>query len=135
MPASAQNLSADLKRDVPLNITVAAQSKLAELLSDAGDEVQAVRVFVSGGGCSGVNYGMTYTDQITAQDHLIDGQGVKIVVDAVAFGYLMGAEIDFVNDSMNPSFVFRNTVNTTTKSSGGGGCGGGSSGGCGSCGG
>lgn len=134
MSASAQSFSAEMKRDVPLNITPAAQSKLAELLTEAGDEVQAVRVFVSGGGCSGVNYGMTYTDQITAQDHVIDGQGVKIAVDAVAFGYLMGAEIDFVNDSLNPSFVFRNTVDTTKKSGGGGGCGGGGCGG-GGCGG
>ncbi|MDH4133517.1 MAG: iron-sulfur cluster assembly accessory protein [Gammaproteobacteria bacterium] len=132
MSATAQNISAEQKRDVPLHVTPEAQSKLAELLAEAGDEVQAVRVFVSGGGCSGVSYGMTYTDQISAQDHVIDGQGIKIAVDAVAYGYLMGAEIDFVNDSMNPSFVFRNTVQTSTGG-GGGGCGGGGcgSGGCG----
>ncbi len=135
MSATAQSISTEMKRDVPLNITPAAQSKLAELMAEAGDEVQAVRVFVSGGGCSGVSYGMTYTDQISAQDHVIEGQSVKIAVDAVAFGYLMGAEIDFVDDNMNPSFVFRNTADTRKKSGGGGGCGGGSSGGCGSCGG
>ena len=114
----------------PLQITPAAQAKLSELLAEAGDEVNAIRVFVSGGGCSGMSYGMTFTDQTTQYDRVIETPGLKLVVDAVALGYLEGAEIDFTADSLNPSFVFRNAFQSI---GGGGGCGGGAcgSGGCG----
>lgn len=117
--------------DAPLKITPTAQAKLAELLGEAGDEVSAVRVFISGGGCSGVSYGMTFTDEITEQDRVIETPGVKVVLDAVALGYLQGAEIDFVTDSLNPAFVFRGAYQASGGGcgGGGGGCGGG---GCGS---
>lgn len=109
-----------------LNITAAAQGKLAELLAGAGDEVQAIRVFVAGGGCSGLGFGMTYADQVSETDHVIATEGCKVVVDAVALNYLAGAEVDFVTDGLNPSFVFRNA--SLPARTGGGGCG---SGGCG----
>ena len=104
-----------------LNITTSAQAKLAELLAGAGDEVQAIRVFVSGGGCSGMGYGMTYAEQINATDHVIDSEQCKVVIDAVALNFLGGAEIDFVTDGGNPSFVFRNAYQPARV--GGGGCG------------
>ena len=117
--------------DALLKISPTAQAKLAELLAEAGDEVSAIRVFVSGGGCSGVSYGMTYTDEVTEHDRVIEAPGVKVVLDAVALGYLQGAEIDFTTDSLNPAFVFRNAPQAKSSGGGcgGGGCGGG---GCGS---
>lgn len=120
--------------DALLKISPTAQVKLAELLAEAGDEVSAIRVFVSGGGCSGVSYGMTYTDEVTDQDRVIEAPGVKVVLDAMALGYLQGAEIDFTTDSLNPAFVFRNAYQAKSGGGcggGGGGCGGGG-GGCGS---
>jgi len=111
-----------------LSITESAQAKLAELLAGAGDEVQAIRVFVAGGGCSGMGYGMTYADQITEYDHVMGSEQCKVVVDSVALSYLGGAEIDFVTDGMSPSFVFRNAFQA---SGGGGGRCGGCGGGCG----
>jgi len=111
-----------------LNITTSAQAKLAELLAGAGDEVQAIRVFVAGGGCGGMGYGMTYAEQVTDYDHVIDSEQCKVVVDAVALNYLAGAEIDFVTDGLSPSFVFRNAFQA---SGGGGGRCGGCGGGCG----
>lgn len=114
-----------------LNVTPAALEKLAELLSSAGDDVQAIRVFVAGGGCSGMGYGMTYAEQITDYDHVIANERCKVVVDAVALNYLAGATIDFVTDGMNPSFVFRDAF----QASGGGGRCGGCGGGGGGCGG
>jgi len=104
-----------------LSLTTAAQGKLAELLAGAGDDVQAVRVFVAGGGCSGMGYGMTFADQITDYDHVIDTESCKVVVDAVAHNFLAGAEIDFVTDGLSPSFVFRNAYQPPRT--GGGGCG------------
>jgi len=115
-----------------LTLTELAQSKLAELMSDAGEEVVGVRVFVAGGGCSGMGYGMTFADRTSDYDHVVDHNGLKVIVDTVALNYLGGAEIDFSTDSMNPSFVFRNTFQSQTSSdtSGGGRCGG-CGGGCG----
>jgi iron-sulfur cluster insertion protein len=109
-----------------LHVTPSARSKLSELLSDAGDDVFAIRVFVAGGGCGGMSYGMTYADQTSDYDHVIEMPELKVVVDAVALNYLQNAEIDFTADSLNPAFVFRNAFQAPKV--GGGGCG---SGGCG----
>jgi iron-sulfur cluster insertion protein len=109
-----------------LQVTPAARSKLADLLSEAGDDAIAIRVFVAGGGCGGMSYGMTYAEQTTDYDRVIEMPGLKVVVDAVAHNYLQDAEIDFTADSLNPAFVFRNAFQA--PKAGGGGCG---SGGCG----
>lgn len=117
-----------------LNMTPVAQSKLTELMADAGEEVLGVRVFVAGGGCGGMGYGMTFADRVTDYDHIIDNHGMKVIVDTVALNYLSGAEIDFTADSSSPSFVFRNTYQAQpapAAESGGGRCGGCGSGGCG----
>ena len=57
-----------------------------------------LRVFVSGSGCSGVNFGMALENNIRDQDMTFDANGVKVVVDEVSIDYLRGAHIDFVND-------------------------------------
>lgn len=124
---SAQALRTEAPARPTLMVTDAALEKLAELLAGAGDDVQAIRVFVAGGGCSGMGYGMTYADQITEYDQIVAEERCKVVVDAVALNYLAGAEIDFVTDGLNPSFVFRNAFQSSQSSEGGrcGGCGGG----------
>lgn len=116
----------DTNTAASLQLTTAARAKLAELLAEAGDEATAIRVFVSGGGCGGMSYGMTYADQTTEYDQVIQSPELKVVVDAVALNFLRGAEIDFTADSGNPAFVFRNAFQAPKV--GGGGCG---SGGCG----
>lgn len=114
-----------------LNLTPSAQSKISELLTEAGDEVLGIRVFVAGGGCGGMGYGMTYADQVTGYDHVIEGSGYKVIIDAVALNFLSGAEIDFTADSHNPSFVFRNAYQAPRTGGGGCGAGGCGGGGCG----
>jgi len=126
MTALAQTERLESSAKTSLQITSSARTKLAELLAEAGDEASAIRVFVSGGGCGGMAYGMTYADQTTDYDHVIETPELKVVVDAVALNFLQGAEIDFTADSLNPAFVFRNAY--TAPKVGGGGCG---SGGCG----
>ena len=128
---TAQILQPEMPARPMLNVTDAALEKLAELLTSAGDDVQAIRVFVAGGGCSGMGYGMTYADQITEYDHVVADDRCKVVIDAVALNYLAGAEIDFVTDGLNPSFVFRNAFQSSQASGGGGGRCGGCGGGCG----
>jgi iron-sulfur cluster insertion protein len=126
MTVLAQTESMDVSSKSLLQITATARTKLAELLAEAGDEASAIRVFVSGGGCGGMAYGMTYADQSTDYDHVIETPELKVVVDAVALNFLHGAEIDFTADGPNPAFVFRNAYQA--PKTGGGGCG---SGGCG----
>ena len=94
--------------DEDVRLTSAAQAKMAELMGDLDDDIEAVRVFVSGGGCGGMTYGMTYTDTIHPYDKVMQGDGFKIMVDAVALSYLHGSDIDFVDNGVNASFVFNN---------------------------
>ncbi len=111
--------------EADVRVTGAAGAKLAELQGQAEDEVAAIRVFVSGGGCGGMTYGMTYTDRITPYDCVVSGQGFTLAVDAVALNYLRGCEIDFRSDTLNPSFVFNNVFQSVGGSGTCGGCGGG----------
>ena len=114
-----------------LAITASARGKLAGLIADADDDIRAIRIFVSGGGCSGMNYGMTFAEEEYGTDSVLDdGNGFRVVVDPVALGYLKGAEIDFVEDGVNASFVFNNVFQAV---GGSGACGGGGAGrgGCG----
>ncbi len=114
-----------------IRITPAAQNKLAALFAELDDdEVNAVRVYVSGGGCGGMSYGMTFTDQRNANDCVLDGDGFSIYVDVVALGFLRGVEVDFVErGAQGASFVFNNAFAATAS---GGTCGtcGAAGGGC-----
>ncbi len=116
-----------------MRVTPAARAKLVELIASSDGEASAIRVFVSGGGCGGMSYGMTYADQVGEHDRVIEGDGFRVVVDAVALNYLQCCEIDFNENSMRPSFVFNNVFQKVGGSGGCGGCGGGGGGGgCGS---
>jgi iron-sulfur cluster insertion protein len=108
--------------DSELRLTPAAQAKFAEIMAGADDEIAGIRVFVAGGGCSGMTYDMTYTDGTdNGYDRVLEGPGFKIYVDAVALNYLQGSEIDF-RDS---TFVFNNVFQAVGGSGTCGGCGGG----------
>ncbi|MGA7983390.1 MAG: iron-sulfur cluster assembly accessory protein [Chromatiaceae bacterium] len=109
-----------------LSLTVPAQSKMGELLTQVEDSIQGVRVFATPGGCSGVSFGMTFTDSINADDGVLDCDGFKVIVDDGTLPFLRGVEIDFIDrGDGNASFVFNNLPQA------GGGCGTcGSGGGC-----
>lgn len=107
--------------DQDLLLTPSAGAKMAELLSDADEDVRGVRLFVMGGGCSGMSYGMTFAESITEYDSTLRGNGYDIVIDAVALNYLKGCEIDFHQDS----FVFKNVFQSVGGSGACGGCAGG----------
>ena len=111
-----------------VNVTPSAQEKLIELLS-AEEEVNGVRIFVSGGGCGGMTYGMTFAEAPTQFDSILEKDGLTMYVDAVALSYLNGVEIDYVEQGMGASFVFRNVFAATGGSgacsacgAAGGGC-------------
>jgi len=109
-----------------LSLTSPAQDKMGELFTQVDDAIQGVRVFASPGGCSGISFGMTFTDSVNDNDGVLDLGGFKVIVDDGTLQYLRGVEIDFVDrGDGNASFVFNNLPSM------GGGCGTcGSSGGC-----
>lgn len=113
--------------DSDLTLTGAAQGKMTELFTDIEDGVAGVRVYAAPGGCSGVSFGMTFTDIINDDDGVRDFGAYKLVVDDGTLSHLRGVEIDFVDrGDGQATFVFNNLPST------GGGCGtcGSSSGSC-----
>ena len=115
--------------DREITITPVAQQKLGELVAEADEPGLAVRVFVSGGGCGGMAYGMTFSDVRSRHDSVFQGNGFEVRVDAVTLNYLKGCEIDFRDNGMQSTFVFNNVFKSVggtgtcgTCGSSGGGC-------------
>ena len=104
-------------------VTNSSKEKVSALLEEAGNQVEAVRVYVYGGGCSGMKYGMTFAEQAEDSDAIMQEDGFKIVVDPIALGFLKGAEIDYADDGVNSSFVFNNVFQSVGGSGACGGCG------------
>ena len=109
-----------------LAVTDAARARIAGLVQDTQGDAEAVRIYVTGGGCSGMNYGMTFAESVAAGDSVMGGEdGFKLVVDPIALSFLRGAEVDYVDDGVNASFVFNNVFQAVGGSGACGGCGGG----------
>lgn len=97
-----------------LNVTPTALNKIRELLVQREIPNHALRVFVSGGGCSGLSYGMAFENNIQEFDTLVEVEGVKLVVDATSILYLKGATIDFVDSLMGGGFNIDNPQAVST---------------------
>ena len=106
-----------------IKVSPAAAEQLKNLIDSVEDDIEGIRIFVSGGGCSGMAYGMTYTDSLVPTDKVYQGDGFKIMVDAVALAYLHGCDIDFTSNGLNQSFVFNNVFQVVGGSGGCSGCG------------
>ncbi len=122
------NLTALTETD--LTLTSMAQSKMGELFQQVDDNIEGVRVFATPGGCSGISFGMTFSDAINDNDGVLECDGFKVIVDDGTMQHLRGVEIDFVDrGDGNASFVFNNLQ--PVEGSGCGTCGSSSGGGCG----
>ena len=97
-----------------LLFTDAAARKVSELIQGEGNPSLMLRVFVQGGGCSGLQYGFEFDEQIQEGDTCIENQGVKLLVDPMSVQYLMGAEIDYREGLDGAQFVIRNPNAATT---------------------
>ena len=91
-----------------LSMTTSAAEAVEELLAKRDLEGYALRVFVSGGGCSGFQYGMALEDNIRETDLVTEQHGVKLVVDDVSINYLNGATVDYVDEVMGSGFKIEN---------------------------
>ena len=98
----------------PIVFTDAAAIKVHELIQDEDNPDLMLRVFISGGGCSGFQYGFTFDEKTEDGDSSVENQGVKLVVDPMSVQYLMGAEIDYKEDIEGAQFVIRNPNAETT---------------------
>ena len=94
--------------------TNAAATKVKGLIEEEGNDELKLRVFISGGGCSGFQYGFTFDENINDGDTMVENCGVKLLVDPMSIQYLMGAEIDYTEDLQGAQFVIRNPNATTT---------------------
>ena len=100
--------------DVNLQFSPRAADKVRELIEDEGNGALKLRVFITGGGCSGFSYGFTFDDSIAADDSVVERNGVTAVVDPMSYQYLMGAEIDYKEDLSGAQFVVTNPNASST---------------------
>ena len=98
----------------PIVFTDAAAHKVGELIQEEANPDLKLRVFISGGGCSGFQYGFTFDEKIEDGDSRVENQGVTLVIDPMSVQYLMGAEIDYKEDLQGAQFIIRNPNAATT---------------------
>ena len=98
----------------PLVFTDSAADKVRELIEEEDNESLMLRVFISGGGCSGFQYGFSFDENITDGDTIVEKEGVKLLIDPMSIQYLTGAEIDYSEGLEGAQFVIRNPNAQTT---------------------
>ena len=98
----------------PLVFTDSAASKVRELIAEEGNPDLKLRVFVSGGGCSGFQYGFTFDEVANDDDTLVSKEGVTLLIDPMSYQYLLGAEIDYTEGLEGAQFVIKNPNATST---------------------
>ncbi len=98
----------------PIGFTNAAATKVKELIAEENNDQLKLRVFISGGGCSGFQYGFTFDETVQEGDTQVDKAGVTLLIDPMSFQYLAGAEIDYTEGIEGAQFVIRNPNATTT---------------------
>ena len=98
----------------PINLTDRAVSKVKELIDDEGNPDLHLRVFVTGGGCSGFQYGFSFDDEHQEDDTEVLNEGVKVVVDGLSYQYLVGSTVDYSESLTGSQFVVENPNASST---------------------
>ena len=100
--------------DSTLVFTDNAAKKVRQLIAEEGNDKLKLRVFISGGGCSGFQYGFTFDENTQDGDTIVENAGVSLLIDPMSFQYLIGAEVDYKEDLSGAQFVIRNPNASTT---------------------
>ena len=106
MSVAADNLEFEMPAAIVFSDNAAA--KVAELIAEEGSPDLKLRVFVQGGGCSGFSYGFTFDEVANEDDTTMTKNGVSLLIDAMSYQYLVGAEIDYKDDLDGAQFVIKN---------------------------
>lgn len=101
-----------------LQVTPAAAAKVRQLALEEGQPELCLRVYVTGGGCSGFQYGFDFADTLQEDDTLLEAQGARFVIDALSYPYLQGSTLDYVEGLEGARFVLTNPNAVTTCSCG-----------------
>ena len=104
----------DVAVQFPIEMTDAAAAKVKTLITKEENPELKLRVYITGGGCSGFQYGFTFDEEVSDDDTKINKNGVTLLVDPMSFQYLFGAEIDYKEDIEGSQFVIRNPNASTT---------------------
>ncbi|MDG2253048.1 MAG: iron-sulfur cluster insertion protein ErpA [Methylophilaceae bacterium] len=107
-------MTTELAMPTPVNFTDNAVSKVKELIEEEGTPDLKLRVFVSGGGCSGFQYGFTFEESINDDDTKVIKDSVTLLIDPMSLQYLTGAEIDYQDNVQGSQFVIKNPQATST---------------------
>ena len=107
-------MSAAIEMPTPINFSDNAVKKVKELIEEEGTPDLKLRVFVSGGGCSGMQYGFTFEESMNEDDTKVEKDNVMLLIDPMSLQYLTGAEIDYQNNVQGSQFVIKNPNATTT---------------------
>ncbi len=97
-----------------LNVTNSAVNKVKTLVEEEGNPDLKLRVYVTGGGCSGFQYGFTFDEAVAEDDTRVEREGVTVLVDSLSFQYLAGAELDYSEGLEGSKFVVNNPNAATT---------------------
>lgn len=100
--------------ETPILITDSAVNKVRELIQEESNPDLKLRVFITGGGCSGFQYGFTFDEISNEDDFIVDKDGVKFLVDTMSYQYLVGAEIDYIDSFEGSQFTIKNPNAQTT---------------------
>ncbi|MDR0776158.1 MAG: iron-sulfur cluster insertion protein ErpA [Azonexus sp.] len=107
-------MNAAVEVSSPLVFTDSAVAKVKELIDEEGNPALKLRVFVTGGGCSGFQYGFTFDEEVSEDDTTLEKGGVTLLIDPMSYQYLVGAEIDYSEGLEGSQFVIRNPNATST---------------------
>ncbi|MDD5248793.1 MAG: iron-sulfur cluster insertion protein ErpA [Rhodocyclaceae bacterium] len=107
-------MNAPTDMPAPLVFTDNAANKVKELIMEEGNPELKLRVFVTGGGCSGFQYGFTFEETANEDDTAMEKNGVTLLIDPMSYQYLVGAEIDYSEGLQGSQFVIKNPNATST---------------------
>jgi len=107
-------MTAAIEMPTPINFSDNAVKKVKELIEEEGTPDLKLRVFVSGGGCSGFQYGFSFEETMNEDDTKVEKDNVVLLIDPMSLQYLTGAEIDYQDNVQGSQFVIKNPNATTT---------------------
>ena len=107
-------MTSEVEMALPIYFSDSAASKVKGLIAEENNPALKLRVYVTGGGCSGFQYGFTFDEKVNEGDTLIENSGVTLVVDSMSLQYLVGGTVDYINGLEGSRFLVNNPNATAT---------------------